>query len=1206
MKTAAPPGSSETNERERLALLSLSKWLDAEAPAALQSLVRLAASQTGCAAAAINLIDAHRLYALARHGLQSRHASREGSWCARTMAADALHIDQADDASAHWQFYAGLPIAVEGHVLATLCVMDRQHRTLTAEQITALEDLTQIAQQTLEARIHHRRTKREAARVRGASLAGSDWLWETDQEGRLQWVSEGLMQHTGLDPMAEIGLVGARDIYTPSTLDHGASWERLIQARQRREPFSHALGERLTPRGRMVVSVSGTPVFDQDGSFMGYRGASRNVTRQLTLEASERQREGLLKEATETFHAGVMISAPDGKILLANRHWLQSVGLSDVDQAPPWPTLVRHLIRQGHYLDAEGREDEFFEWRIHQHQENRARVIRLKDRVILSRDQLLSDGRILHFATDITQAHTESLVLAEQQEALQASEARLKAVLAALPDLWFVLDDKGCYRDGHRNHPMMRRPFEDMRGRTLESVVDPELASTERAAMEQAHQTGQLQRFEFKLTTADGVARQFEGRMSPMPAGRTLFLTRDMTEQRTLERDIQTLQQVLQADLSLGLLVMDATAPGHPVVYATPGNEALLKLRVAQLLGRPLLTVLRGLGDNPAGLALLDQSLSAGLPCVAMLTARDAVQDQDRTYELRLTPLKAPQGQAVSHVIGLLHDVTERQMAAERLRLSEERWKFALEGAGDGVWDWDLTNGRAFYSARCRALLGLTQEDLDDSPQALREHVHPDDLTRVESTLVQFQQEGRGILQLECRLKHRDGHNIWALLRGKVVARDAQGHPTRVVGTFSDITPIKHAERALRDKQSAEAANQAKSEFLSRMSHEIRTPLNAVHGFAQLLKQRLDQFDRVPTSPHELIEYAERILSGSEHLNELVNEVLDLQQIESGVVTLKPEWVDLHDAVNQCVHMLGPMASRFGIALRAPIEPGWQVWTDRQRLKQVLNNLVSNGIKYNRPSGEVRLSLSSAPHDAVQIMIEDTGLGMDAGQLSRLFQPFERLGRDTSAIEGTGLGLVITRSLVQAMGAEIEIRSAPNAGTRIVITLSQARMGEPPSPEQAPPVVPHPMPASPEPIMNSTAHSAEHPLRVLYIEDNRINALLFEEALRPYPYLQLEIAEDGQLALSIAREFQPEVLVVDAHLPGMSGFEVLQALRTQPGLKDVPAYMCSADALPEDLARAAREGFVGYWTKPIDIPLVISTLSALASQDPDQAHNAAS
>jgi len=1205
MKTAAPPGSSETHESERLALLGLSKWLDADAPAALQSLVRLAASQTGCAAAAINLIDAHRLYALARHGLQSRHASREGSWCARTMNADGIHIDRADPSSAVWQFYAGLPLVVEGHVLATLCVMDRQDRALSADQINALQDLGLIAQQALEARIHHRRTKREAARVRGASQAGSDWLWETNHEGKLQWVSEGLMHHTGLDPVAEIGL-GVKDIYTPCAVDQGTSWERLLHARERREPFSNALGERITPRGRMVVSISGTPVFDQDGRFMGYRGASRNVTRQLALEASERQRDGLLREATETFHAGVMISAPDGKILLANRHWLQSVGLSQVHKAPSWPTLVRQLIRQGHYPDAQGREEEFFEWRIHQHQENRARVIRLKDRVILSRDQALSDGRILHFATDITQAHTESLILAEQQEALQASEARLKAVLDALPDLWFVLDDKGCYRDGHRNHPMMRRPFEEMRGRPLDEVVGTELAGLERAAMEKAHQTGQLQRFEFKLTTGDGVARQLEGRMSPMPEGRTLFLTRDMTEQRTLERDIQTLQQVLQADLSLGLLVMDATVTGHPVVYATPGNESLLKLRVAQLQGRPLLELLSELGDNPSGLALLNQSLNAGLPCVAMLTATDADQAQDRTFELRLTPLKAPEGQAVSHVIGLLHDVTERQMAAERLRLSEERWKFALEGAGDGVWDWDLINGRAFYSSRCRALLGLTQEDLDDTPQALREHVHPDDLERVESTFLQFRQEGRGILQLECKLRHRDGHDIWALLRGKVVARDALGNPARVVGTFSDITPIKQAERALRDKQSAEAANQAKSEFLSRMSHEIRTPLNAVHGFAQLLKQRLDQSESVSTSPRELTEYAERILSGSEHLNELVNEVLDLQQIESGAVTLKTEWIDLHDAVNQCVHMLGPMASRFGIALRAPIEPGWQVWSDRKRLKQVLNNLVSNGIKYNRPSGEVRLSLSGAPNDAVQIMIEDTGLGMDAGQLARLFQPFERLGRDTSAIEGSGLGLVITRSLIQAMGGEIEIRSAPNAGTRIVITLPQATMGQPvPSgPASSAPLPP--MPAIAEPILNSKAHSTEHPLRVLYIEDNRINALLFEEALRPYPYLQLEIAEDGQLALTIAREFQPEVLVVDAHLPGMSGFEVLQALRTQPGLRDVPAYMCSADALPEDLARATREGFVGYWTKPIDIPLVVSTLSALASQDPDQAHNAAS
>ena len=1230
MNTAAPMGLTESQETERLALLAMSKWLDADTPPALDAVVRLAATQSGCAAAAIHLVDAHRLYALAKHGLTARHLTREGSWCGRTILQDTpLSIQEPDGKP--WCFYMGFPIVVEGHALATLCVLDTQVRTLSEPQISGLKDLAVIVQAELAAQVEKRRSRREASRVRMASLAGSDWLWETNHEGHLQWVSPSLRQHTGLDPVAEMGM-RAKDIYTPARADDGASWRRYVSARQRREPFSDALAERDTPRGRMVVSISGAPVFRKDGVFMGYRGASRNVTRQLQLEADAHQQDALLREASETFHAGVMISAPDGRILLANKHWLASVGLSSLEDAPTWPELLRQLVNNGHYPEAIGQEDDFYDLRINQHHEDRARVIRLHNRMILARDQVLSDGNILHFATDVTQAHHEALVVEEQQLALKASEARLKAVLDALPDLWFVIDENGRYRDGHRNHPMLLRPFDELKGHRFGTFVSEELAQREWDAITKAHATGQAQRLEYSLTMPDGITRQFEGRMAPMPEGRTLFLTRDMTEIRALERDVRTLQQVLQADLSLGLLVCDARSAGHPVLYVTPGGQALLGQGSLQLEGRPLLDALATLGDNAAGRALMAQSLACGLPCVAMLSRPNPLalpgsqgQPEEQTFELRLTPLKDPEGQT-SHVIALVHDVSDRQVAAERLRLSEERWKFALEGAGDGVWDWDALLDRTFYSPRCKSMLGLSEHELSDSPGALRERIHPDDLDRVVRAFNQYLESEQGIFQQECRLRHRDGHHVWVLSRGKIVARDAQGRPSRMVGTLSDITPIKQAEHALRDKLAAEAASKAKSEFLSRMSHEIRTPLNAVHGFAQLLKQRLDHSDdAIPA--RDLLDFAERILGSSEHLNELVNEVLDLQQIESGIMVLRPEWCDLPACLAQCLQMLQPMADRHQVSLAIEVgEPAqpWQVWTDHRRLTQVINNLLTNAIKYNRPQGQVGVVVSPHGHKGVRVAVQDTGLGMDAEQLARLFQPFERLGRDTSSIEGSGLGLLITRSLIEAMGGEIDIHSEPGVGTRIAFMLPHASTApqagplepalasvegsSPPvsSPTQTQSSAPMPATLTATPPTQASRHDAQNPLRVLYIEDNRINALLFEEALRCYEYLHLEVAEDGQMAMSMAREFQPHVLVVDAHLPGMSGFEVLRALRTLPGLADVPAYMCSADALPEDIARAHAEGFVGYWTKPIDIPEVVNTLSALAGQDPEQAHNAAS
>lgn len=942
MTTAAP----SFTEAERLALLQSTRLLDSEGSPAFEALARMAARQTGCPVAAINLVDAHRLFALARHGLSQRHLGREDSFCDRALVHSDVYVatEPQDRPGVTWRFYAGMPVVVEGMPLGTVCVMDHAPRELDREARAALRDTALSAAALIEAQLTSQRFRRQEARVRTASLAGSDWLWETDKNGRIQWVSSGLIRHTGIDPMAEIGL-RPRDFYTPRDDDTRASWDRYVQARERREPFSDAVAERDTPRGRIAVSISGTPVFDSRGQFMGYRGASRNITRQLAIDTRVRQDELLLRLAFDTFHAGVMIANPQGRIVYANRHWRARIGVDDITTLPSWPELLRQRVDQGRYRDAVGREDEFFEWRLNVVNGTEPVVLHMGDAVALCRDVRLPDGSIAYFSTDITQPY---------------------------------------------------------------------------------------------------------------------------------------------------------------------------------------------------------------------------------------------------------HDRKTLQAQKEALALSEERWKFALEGTGDGVWDWEIGRPEVFFAPRWKSMLGFDDSEMGNQPSEWVDRVHPDDRQRVMSSFIDYCHTGQGIFQAEFRMRHKDGHHVWILSRGKVVHYEADGRPTRIVGTHSDISTLKQAERALRDKQIAEAANRAKSEFLSRMSHEVRTPLNAIRGFTQLLVQRQDLADTHPESA----DYLRQILLSTELLSELVNDVLDLQQIEAGAITVSREAVSLADVVQQCAAMLEPMAARHEVLIDNRVEPGLQVWADRRRLQQVLGNLMSNAIKYNSTGGIVRLSLIPRQEQGHALCVEDTGPGLNAEQLARLFQPFERLGQDTSRIEGTGLGLIITRSLTEAMGGHLEIRSQPGDGTRVYVTLPAADDGlemtdnNDTAPTGAAPTAPDNAVAAPTP--STRACTAEDPLRVVYVEDNRINALLFQEALRPYPQLWLEVAEDGQMALSLVREHHPEVLVIDAHLPGMTGFEVLRALRTLPGLADVPAYMCSADALPEDIERAREEGFVGYWTKPIDIEQVTEELLRLA------------
>lgn len=488
--------------------------------------------------------------------------------------------------------------------------------------------------------------------------------------------------------------------------------------------------------------------------------------------------------------------------------------------------------------------------------------------------------------------------------------------------------------------------------------------------------------------------------------------------------------------------------------------------------------------------------------------------------------------------------------------------------------------------------------DIGDTIEEIFSRIHPEDRDKVAHSTMQYMTETRSVQEVEFRLRHRDGRFLHILSRGKVVARSHDGMPSRVVGTHSDITRLKEAEDAQRAQQLAEAASASKSEFLSRMSHEIRTPLNAITGFAQLLRLQMQ------TGPADSAQrnYVDQILHAGRHLSGLVNDVLDLQQVEAGVMSLHSEALQLDEEVVQCLSMLLPMAEQREIAMSSHIPDGLYVVADRQRLRQVLVNIGSNAIKYNHHGGFVRVEARALPNGAVELAISDTGAGMTPDQLNRLFQPFERLGRETSHVEGTGLGLIITRSLIESMGGRMDIDSRPGSGTRVSITLPQAPSALAATEgAHADDGVPHagtiPIELTVSPP--SPVPDTQRPLRVLYVEDNRINALLFAEALRPHAQLELDIAEDGDVAVSLCQERLPDVLVLDAHLPGMSGFEVLEALRRIPGLEQAPAYMCSADAMPDDIERARVAGFTGYWTKPIDIVAVTTELCNLA----ERAHN---
>jgi CheY-like chemotaxis protein len=302
-------------------------------------------------------------------------------------------------------------------------------------------------------------------------------------------------------------------------------------------------------------------------------------------------------------------------------------------------------------------------------------------------------------------------------------------------------------------------------------------------------------------------------------------------------------------------------------------------------------------------------------------------------------------------------------------------------------------------------------------------------------------------------------------------------------------------------------------------------------------------------------------------------------------MSLALEAVDLAQALQAARRLVEPASLARGIDIDMRVETGLHVLADPRRLQQVLLNVLSNAIKYNRVRGSLRCTVGSTPArqgataDATRavLVIEDTGEGLSADELQRLFQPFERLGRETSDIEGSGLGLVISRALVQEMHGSLTMTSEPGVGSRVCIELPLTTAAP------LPPLVPgRPQGPSSAPL-----------LRMLYVEDNRLNALLFEEAIKLRGGIELRIVDDGPDAIELLHDWHADVLVLDAHLPTMSGYEVLSRLRQVPRFADTPAFMCSADALPDELQRAREAGFAGYWSKPIDIAQVMRDLDAL-------------
>ncbi|MET0517315.1 MAG: ATP-binding protein [Burkholderiaceae bacterium] len=430
------------------------------------------------------------------------------------------------------------------------------------------------------------------------------------------------------------------------------------------------------------------------------------------------------------------------------------------------------------------------------------------------------------------------------------------------------------------------------------------------------------------------------------------------------------------------------------------------------------------------------------------------------------------------------------------------------------------------------------------------------------SALIEAFQRDGSVDSMEMLVRHREGQVVRGLMSVRRLTQDGEACMLFIYRDITERERLRDEAEAARHAQTTAAlANQAKTEFLSRMSHELRTPLNAVLGFAQLLQAS----PRLAPGSSER-ERVDMIAQAGWHLLNLINDVLDISRIESGQLQLQLQRVALAPLLAESIGLLQGQAEAAGVALD-PVPAGAErlLQSDPLRLRQALLNLLGNAVKYNRRGGRVSLRVEPAQR-CLRLLIADTGIGMNAQQLAHLFEPFNRLGREYEGIEGAGIGLVLTKHLLELMGARLQIASRAGEGTTATLELPLAEAA-----------LPAPQPAPPP----SVAAGASPAGRVLYIEDNEANQAMVRGMLQDWPALELRIAADAGQGLREARDWRPALILLDLRLPDMDGLQLLALLKAEPALAAIPVVAVSAGAMPEELERALRAGASEYWTKPL-------------------------
>jgi PAS domain S-box-containing protein len=677
---------------------------------------------------------------------------------------------------------------------------------------------------------------------------------------------------------------------------------------------------------------------------------------------------------------------------------------------------------------------------------------------------------------------------------------------------------------------------------------------------------------EYRFRHADGSYRWLQARtqIEYDAAGVAVALTGyafDATDERTLERQSEQL-------FSFPLALLFVAGMDGYFKRVSAGYERLLGWTEEELLARPFAAFVHP--DDLPALGAAIESFAAGGREVINQEIR--ALHKDGTYRwLNGNYMPDPEH---GLMYGVAVDMTQRKQAEEALVESERRTRLIIDTAYEAFIAIDADGRILEWNAEAERIFGWGRDEIVG--RQLVDMIIPERYRADHNRgLERHRATGEGPVlgrRLQLEGLRRDGTEFPVELTISPLPID---HGFVFNAFLRDITERIEAETALREageaaeesRKEADVANRAKTDFLARMSHELRTPLNAIIGFTQLL-----QLEELPPTQVELVE---QVLRAGRHLLTLIEELLDIARIEQGRLSLSVEPVLVGEVVGQALELVTPLATSSGVTVRSELrgEEG-HVFADQQRLKQVLMNLLSNGVKYNQKGGQVTIRAHTMDPGPTRIEVADTGPGIPTEQMDRLFLPFERLGAQHTSVEGTGIGLSISKHLTELMGGRIGADSEVGRGSTFWIELEPSydavSTEAVPSGERVP-----------EQGVASEART------ILYVEDNLSNLQFVERIIQRRPGTKLIAAMQGGLALDLARQHAPDMILLDVHLPDMEGDEVLEQLRRDVSTREIPVVVVSAEASTAKIERFHAAGAHAYLTKPLDVRGFLETIDGI-------------